>query len=77
MFQKAKDTSIPQDAREIMQTLENNRYQAYVVGGFCRDIAKGIKPKDVDIFTDASGKQILKLFPKGKILGGLERQEKI
>jgi tRNA nucleotidyltransferase (CCA-adding enzyme) len=73
----SSNNDIPADARNIMQTLEDKGYEVCICGGYIRDIAKGIKPKDVDIFTNANGKQILKLFPKGKVIGNKERQEKI
>lgn len=61
----------------MMQTLIDNGHDAYIIGGAVRDSVLGLKPKDWDIFTNASGQIILELFPDGKILGGKERQAKI
>ena len=68
---------IPKNIKEIMQKLHDNKYDAYIIGGAIRDIFLGIEPNDYDIFTNATGKQILAVFPQGKILGGEERQKKI
>ncbi len=68
---------IPEKIMGIMKSLEGNGYQAYIVGGAVRDIILGREPKDYDIFTNASGQEILTMFPQGKVLGGKERQEKI
>lgn len=69
--------NIPDNIKEIMQKLINNKFEAYIVGGAVRDIYLNIEPHDYDIFTNATGKEILKIFPQGNILGGEERQEKI
>ena len=67
---------IPDKIKGMMQVLLQNGYEAYIVGGAIRDYYFGVKPKDYDIFTNATGKQILEMFPEGKIIGGEERQEK-
>ena len=51
------DTSI-----EILKTIENNGYKAYIVGGFVRDYILGIKSIDVDICTNATPKELIKIF---------------
>ena len=68
---------IPDNIKGIMQKLLDNNYDAYIIGGAIRDYFLGIEPHDWDIFTNATGDQILKIFPGGKVLGGEERQEKI
>jgi len=68
---------IPDNVKEIMQKLLDNNFGSYIIGGFCRDILLGNDPKDIDIFTNASGEEILKLFPGGKVIGNEERQKKI
>lgn len=37
-------------AKEVLRDLKNCGYEAYVAGGFIRDILNGIAPKDVDVF---------------------------
>jgi tRNA nucleotidyltransferase/poly(A) polymerase len=68
---------IPKDAKDIMQKLVDNKFQVYAIGGFVRDNLLGLNPHDIDLFTNATGDEILNLFPSGKILGGEIRQEKI
>ena len=60
-----------------MQGLLDHGYDAYIIGGAVRDLVIGGEPADYDIFTNATGEQILTIFPDGKIIGGKERQEKI
>jgi len=68
---------IPQHILTLMHTLENAGYEAYIIGGAVRDYTLGITPKDYDLFTNATGEQILSLFPNGKVIGGEDRQAKI
>ncbi|MFI3256154.1 MAG: polynucleotide adenylyltransferase PcnB [Psittacicella sp.] len=42
--------------------LKDNGYDAYIVGGFVRDICLGAKPKDFDIATNATPDQIKSIF---------------
>ena len=53
---------LPEPMQFIMQTLEKNNFEAYVVGGCVRDYLLGIKPKDWDICTNATPIQIKKFF---------------
>ena len=71
------DIKIPENVKAIMQKLEANNYDAYIIGGAVRDTLLGVEPKDWDVFTNANGETLLTLFPHGKILGGEERQKKI
>jgi len=66
---------IPEKVKKIMQTLLDNGFEAHIIGGAVRDILLNVEPNDYDIFSNCS--DLLKVFPKGKIMGGLERQEKI
>ncbi|PAB61025.1 CCA tRNA nucleotidyltransferase [Anaeromicrobium sediminis] len=51
-------------AKEIMKTLIDNGYEAYLVGGCVRDSILGVTPKDYDIATNAVPSIIKKLFKK-------------
>ncbi|NLD48411.1 MAG: CCA tRNA nucleotidyltransferase [Clostridiaceae bacterium] len=55
---------IPREAAQIINTLHNRNYRAYIVGGCVRDSLLGKTPKDWDITTDASPEEIKKLFDK-------------
>lgn len=52
--------------KKILETLENEGYQAYLVGGFVRDYLLGITSYDVDIATDALPKDIHNIFNSSK-----------
>ena len=69
--------TIPNNIKEIMTKLISKGFEAYIIGGAVRDYLLGVTPHDYDIFTNATGEEILSLFPSGKIMGGEERQEKI
>ena len=62
---------IPEDVKFIVNTLINNGYESYVVGGCVRDSILKKKPKDWDITTKAKPEQVIKLFDK-VILTGLK-----
>lgn len=68
---------IPENITDIMGSLIDNGYEAYIIGGAVRDTMIGIDPYDWDIFTNATGSEILSIFPNGKVIGGEERQAKI
>lgn len=52
--------------KKILNTLENEGYQAYLVGGFVRDYLLGISSFDVDIATNALPKDIHRIFNSSK-----------
>lgn len=47
---------------DILNKLEENEYEAYIVGGYVRDYLKNIKSKDIDICTSAKPKEVMKIF---------------
>ncbi len=51
-------------AKKIIQTLNENGYLAYMVGGCVRDIIMDNIPYDYDITTSAKPEEIIKIFPK-------------
>jgi len=56
---------IPSDVRIILETLKNNGYEAYIVGGSVRDFKIGTSlPKDYDITTNALPEEVIKIFDK-------------
>lgn len=48
--------------KKILEKLESNNYQAYLVGGFVRDYLLGIKSYDVDICTNALPRDVHSIF---------------
>ena len=55
---------VPKKAEQILKTLHENGFEAYVVGGCVRDSVLGRKPEDWDITTSASPDQVKSLFPR-------------
>jgi tRNA nucleotidyltransferase (CCA-adding enzyme) len=53
---------IPEKAEQILRTLEEAGYEAYVVGGCVRDSILGRIPDDWDITTSARPEQVKELF---------------
>lgn len=55
---------IPEKANEIITTLTDAGYEAYVVGGCVRDAILGREAADWDITTNAKPEQVKALFPR-------------
>lgn len=60
--------NIPPEAKVVLETLLNNGYDAYVVGGCVRDSLLGRVPKDWDICTSATPNQVTECFPNRRIV---------
>lgn len=60
---------MPQDVKFIINTLMNNGYEAYIVGGCVRDSILNKTPKDWDITTNAKPEEVIKLFNKVVLTG--------
>src|SRR6201987_5979994 len=56
-------------ATSIVQTLRQNGFQAYLVGGCVRDLLLGREPKDYDVATDATPKKGMEIFPETYAVG--------
>jgi tRNA nucleotidyltransferase (CCA-adding enzyme) len=57
---------IPEYIIEILKKLEEQMFEAYIVGGSVRDLFMGRVPKDWDITTNAKPERILEIFPDAK-----------
>ncbi len=57
------------DAVRIVKRLTRFDYPAYLVGGCVRDLLLGMKPKDFDIATGATPRQVKRLFSNCRIIG--------
>ena len=55
---------IPADVWHIIRTLNDNNFEAYIVGGCVRDCIMGKKPGDWDVATSAKPLQVKALFPQ-------------
>lgn len=56
------DINIPLNVRDVLNRLEDNGFEAFIVGGCVRDSLLGIKPKDYDVTTNARPEQIVDSF---------------
>lgn len=51
-------------AIKIIKRLRSRGYEAYLVGGYVRDLLRGIEPVDFDIVTSARPEEVCALFPQ-------------
>jgi len=58
---------IPRYIKTIMNKIEKNKHEVYIVGGACRDFLMSRKPFDYDLTTSAQPNQIKEIFKKYKI----------
>lgn len=56
-------------ALDVVYTLNQAGYDAYVVGGAVRDLLLGLRPKDFDVATNATPEQVKSLFRRAFIIG--------
>lgn len=68
-FKKIDISLISIHAIKTIQVLEENGFEAYLVGGAVRDLLFGIKPKDFDVVTNATPDQIHHLFKRSRLIG--------
>lgn len=60
---------ISKNALQVITTLTNAGYEAYIVGGAVRDLLLNQSPKDFDIATNAHPEQIKRLFRNCRLVG--------
>lgn len=64
--------AIPESVKKTLETLENNGFEAYLVGGCVRDIIMNRAVHDYDITTNALPGEIIAAFPdNGKVTDGI------
>ena len=68
-FKKIDISLISVHAIKTIQVLEENGFEAYLVGGAVRDLLFGIKPKDFDVVTNATPDEIHHLFKRSRMIG--------
>jgi len=66
---KIKIDQIDDGAIEILETLQENGFKAYLVGGSVRDLLLGYTPKDYDISTNALPEEVKEIFPSCFLVG--------
>lgn len=60
---------VSRNAIKVCEVLQQQGYQAYIVGGAVRDLLIGLEPKDFDVATNATPEQIQPLFRRARIIG--------
>jgi len=56
-------------AFDVVRTLKEAGFEAYIVGGAVRDLLLGLKPKDFDVATNATPEEVKGLFRRAFIIG--------
>jgi len=56
--------NIPKPVLAVVSRLQEQGFQAFLVGGCVRDLLRGEEPKDYDVATDAVPDDVQRLFPK-------------
>ena len=64
-----RNADIDKDALWAIKKIQNAGGEAYIVGGAIRDMLLGRKPKDFDIATSLSPRQVQRLFWNARIIG--------
>ncbi len=60
---------VDERANNVIRTLKNAGFEAYIVGGAVRDLMLGLAPKDFDVATNATPEQVKNLFRRAFIIG--------
>lgn len=60
---------VDERALNVVRTLKQAGYEAYIVGGAVRDLLVGLRPKDFDVATNATPEQVKPLFRRAFIIG--------
>lgn len=60
--------NLPENVKYILHTLNDNGYEAFVVGGACRDAMLGEEPHDWDIATSAKPNEVMEVFKNFDII---------
>lgn len=60
---------VDERAKNVVATLQQAGFEAYIVGGAVRDLLLGLKPKDFDVATNATPEEVKGLFRRAFIIG--------
>jgi poly(A) polymerase len=61
--------ALDERALQVVATLQDRGFEAYVVGGAVRDLLLGLAPKDFDVATNATPEQVKACFRRAFIIG--------
>ena len=67
-FPEVSQTHLDEETRYIVERLRE-KGQAWIVGGWIRNLILGISPGDVDVATNLLPEEILDIFPKSIMIG--------
>ena len=62
-------SDIDSQAVQVVDTLTKHGFETYIVGGAVRDLILGRKPKDFDVATFASPRQVTKFLNYSRVIG--------
>ncbi len=60
---------VDERALNVVRTLKQAGFEAYIVGGAVRDLLVGLRPKDFDVATNATPEEVKGLFRRAFIIG--------
>jgi len=60
---------VDERAMNVVRTLQERGFEAYIVGGAVRDLLVGLKPKDFDVATNATPEEVKACFRRAFIIG--------
>lgn len=63
------NSKIDRNAINIINRLKSKGFEAFIVGGAVRDLMLNQKPKDFDIATNATPRQVSRIFFNARIIG--------
>ena len=61
--------NISENALKVVNRLNSQGFEAYLVGGCVRDLYLDLHPKDFDVSTNATPEQVRKLFRNSRLIG--------
>jgi len=59
---------LPSSVISILRRLEHAGFSAYVVGGYVRDMLRGVQADDIDITTNALPEQVMQVFSGDRLI---------
>jgi poly(A) polymerase len=65
----ARIREICPDAAKVISRMNRYGFVSYLCGGCVRDLLLGLNPKDFDLVTDATPRQVKRLFRNSRIIG--------
>jgi poly(A) polymerase len=69
LFGASTPKLVDRRALDVVHTLKQAGFEAYIVGGAVRDLLLGLAPKDFDVATNATPEQVKGLFRRAFIIG--------